>query len=180
MRRTLLLVLTGFLGMPLACSDRLPTSPLVGTSTASQDTGGASEASAPARNRHVVVVAPRSAPTVTPGVWGSDSASLIITGGSATLEILSSMLPERGCFAAYGEIGQPIPNGTFSIAGTYTQLIGAFPGTIQYGARYSGFVAADTISITVEVPALQQAYGPYLLASGVNNGWSPCLYPGHL
>jgi hypothetical protein len=126
------------------------------------------------RTRHVVVVQPRSDKFVQPGVWGSEKASLTITKDSATLEILSF----GGCFGAYGEMAQRIPNGPFSIAGTYTQLIGAYPGKIQYAAQYSGVVEANRMSITITVPALQQTFGPFPLIDGVNNAWSPCLYPG--
>jgi hypothetical protein len=129
------------------------------------------------RTRHVVVVPPRSDKFVQPGVWGSEEASLTVTKGSATLDILSLTFPTGGCFGAYGESTQPIPNGPFSIAGTYTQFIGAFPGKIQYAAQHSGIVEGNRMSITITVPALQQAFGPFLLTNGVNNDWSPCLYP---
>ena len=38
----------------------------------------------------------------------------------------------------------------------------------------------NRLTITVTVPALQQAFGPFQLAAGVNNKWSPCMYPGRL
>lgn len=172
MRRTLFAILSVSLGIPLACSDRSPTSPEIGTPSVE-----ASSLKTAGRDRHVVVVAPRSNGFVQPGVWGSESASLTITQNAATLEILSSTLPAGGCFGAYGEIPRPIPNGPFSIAGTFTQLIGAYPGKIQYAAQHSGAVVADTLEVTITVPALQQTFGPFLLTRGVNNSWTPCLYP---
>jgi len=172
MRRTLVAILSTSLGILVACSDRAPTSPEIGTQAVE-----ASSSKAAGRDRHVVVVAPRSDGFVQPGVWGSDKASLTITQDAATLEILSSTLPTGGCFGAYGEIPRPIPNGPFSIAGTYTQLIGAYPGKIQYAAQHSGVVEADRLTITITVPALQQAFGPFLLTRGVNSSWTPCLYP---
>jgi hypothetical protein len=177
MRGTLLLILTPLMGIPLACSDRSPTSPEMGTNRASSESAGASRLKAVDRTRHVVVVAPRSDGFVQPGAWGSENASLTITRDSATLEILSSTLPAGGCFGAYGEAPPPIPNGPFSIAGTYTQLIGAYPGKIQYAALYSGVVQGDRMSIAITVPALHQVFGPFLLVDGVKNAWSPCLYP---
>jgi hypothetical protein len=173
MRRTLRLVLTASMGISVACSEHTPTSPEMGTDVASSESAGAPALNASGRTRHVVVVAPHSDKFVQPGVWGSENASLTITKAGATLAVLSA----GGCFGSYGESAQPIPNGPFSIAGTYTQLTGAFPGRIQYAAQYSGFVEGDRLSITITVPALQQAIGPFLLTNGVNNAWSPCLYP---
>jgi hypothetical protein len=177
MRWTLCLVLTASTGISIACSDRLPTSPETGTNIASSEPAEASAPRIAGRSRHVIVVPPHSDKFVQPGVWGSEAASLTVTSGGATLDILSLTLPAGGCFGAYGESTQPIPNGPFSIAGTYTQLTGAFPGKIQYAAQHSGVVEGDRMSITITVPALQQAFGPFLLTQGVNNAWSPCLYP---
>ena len=125
------------------------------------------------RGRHVVVVAPRSNGFVPPGTWGSERASLTVTKEGATLEILAS----GGCFGSYGEIPQPIPNGLFSIAGTYTALTGVYPGKLVYAAQFSGVVEGNRMSVTVMVPALPQILGPFQLSDGVNNAWSQCLYP---
>ena len=171
MRRTLFAILSASLGI-LACSDRAPTSPETGTPSVESSSPGAA-----GRDRHVVVVSPRSDGFVRPGVWGSENASLTITKDGAKLDLLSSTLPKGGCFGAYGEMTQPIPNGTFSIAGTYTQLMGVYPGKIEYAARFSGVVEANRMSVAIAVPALQQTFGPFLLTVGVNNAWSPCLYP---
>src|ERR1700693_5619419 len=130
MRRTLLLILTASMGIPLACSDRSPTSPEMGANTASSESAEAPPLKTAGRTGHVVVVPLRSARFVQPGVWGSEKANLTITKDNATLEILSF----GGCFGSYSEMTQPIPKGPFSIAGTYTQLIGAYPGKIQYAA----------------------------------------------
>jgi hypothetical protein len=178
MRRTVFLILAASMGIPLACSDRSPTSPEMGANMASSESAEGPALRTAGRTRHVVVVAPRSDKFVQPGVWGSEKASLTITRDGATLEILSLTLSTGGCFGAYGEMTQPIPNGPFSIAGSYTQLIGAYPGKIQFAAQYSGVVEANRMSITITVPALQQTLGPFPLTDGVNNAWSPCLYPG--
>jgi hypothetical protein len=176
MRRTFLLVLTASMGITLACSDRSPTSPEMGN-TPSPESAGAPALKTPGLARHVVVVPPRSGNFVQPGVWGSEEVSLTVAPGSATLDILASKLPGGGCYGSYGEISQPILNGPFSIAGTYTQLIGAYPGKIQYAAQYTGIVEGNKMSITITVPVLEQAIGPFLLIYGVKNDWSPCLYP---
>jgi uncharacterized repeat protein (TIGR03803 family) len=107
------------------------------------------------------------------GVWGSSVASLAITDGNATLQILAS----GDCYGSYGEIGAPIPRGPFTLAGTYTQLIGAYPGMIQYDASFSGSVEGNHMVITVVVPALQESLGPFDLTYGVQTSWQPCRYP---
>jgi hypothetical protein len=172
MRRTLFVILSALLGVPLACSDRAPTSPERGTQAFE-----ASSSKAAGRDRHVVVVPPRSDGFILPGVWGSENASLTITRDGAKLDLLSSPFPNGGCFGAFGEMAQPIPKGAFSIAGTYTQLMGVYPGKIEYAARCSGVVEGSRMSIAIAVPALQQTFGPFLLTVGVSNAWSPCLYP---
>jgi hypothetical protein len=177
MRRKFFLILTASMGIPLACSDHSPTSPEVGASTTSSESAEGPAMRTGGRVRHVVVVPPRPDQLVRPGVWGSEKVNLTITKDSATLEILSSAFSTGGCFGTYGEMAQPIPNGLFSIAGTYTQLIGAYPGKIQYSAQYTGVVESNRMSITITVPALQQAVGPFLLTDGVSNAWTPCLYP---
>ena len=108
-----------------------------------------------------------------PTTWGSEQANLSIDGNVATVKILAS----GGCYGSYGEIPHAIPAGTFTLPGTYTQLIGAFPGSIQYAAEYSGSIVADTMTLTISVPALQQTIGPFHLIAGVTASWSPCLYP---
>ena len=173
MRRTLFLFLTASTGIFPACSDRSPTSPSTETNMAASESADFASPATAGRGRRVVVVAPRSNGFVPPGTWGSEKASLTVTTTGATLEILAS----GGCFGSYGEMPQPIPNGPFSIAGTYTQLIGAYPGRIQYAAQFSGVVEGNRMSIAITVPALPQILGPFQLSDGVNNVWSPCLYP---
>ena len=165
MRRASFLFLTASIGIFLACSDRSPTSPeMTGIPVASRSVRPA---------RHVVVVAPRFDGFVRPGVWGSEKASLTITASGATLEILAS----GGCFGSYGETAQPIPKGPFSIAGTFTQLMGVYPGKVVYAAQLSGVVEGNRMLIAITVPALPQTFGPFPLTEGVANAWSPCLYP---
>jgi hypothetical protein len=106
------------------------------------------------------------------GVWGSTAASLTVADSGATLEILNG-----SCYGSYGQIAQPIASGHFDLAGTYTQLIGAYPGKLQYPAQYSGAVSGNALSVTISVPALQATFGPFDLAYGVSNSWTQCLYP---
>jgi len=107
------------------------------------------------------------------GTWGSNEASLTVDDSSATLHILAS----GGCYGSYGSIGVPIPTGSFTLAGTFTQLTGVYPGKVQYDARYSGSVSGRKMSITIAVPGLQKTIGPYALTYGVTNTWNACLYP---
>ena len=105
-------------------------------------------------------------------VWSSSDASLTISQSSATLRILAG-----SCYGSYGEINRPIPSGNFTLSGTFTQLIGAYPGSVQYDAQYSGTVAGSHMTLTVTVPALQKVIGPFTLTEGVSQAWMQCLYP---
>jgi hypothetical protein len=106
-------------------------------------------------------------------VWGSDQATLTIAGSGATLRILAS----GGCYGSYGDFDQRPLAGAFTVSGTYTQLIGAYPGKVQYPAQFSGTSSGRQISLTVSVPALNQDFGPYQLAEGVIRQWPACAYP---
>lgn len=126
-----------------------------------------------------VIAACSDRPPVAPGgslprgTWASDVTSLTIQDTSAILKVATS----AACYGSYGEVDQPIPAPTFDVPGTYHQLTGAYPGQITYAARLSGAVQGQHLSITITVPALQQAYGPYGLTFGLNQTWNACLYP---
>jgi hypothetical protein len=105
--------------------------------------------------------------------WGSDQVSLTIAGSSATLLILAS----GGCYGSHGEIDQPVPAGSFTLPGTYTQLTGVYPGSIQYTAQYVGTVTGHHMTLTINIPSLQQTLGPFRLTYGVAKTWPACLYP---
>ena len=107
-----------------------------------------------------------------PESWGSDRATLELINGVTTLRILAS-----GCYGSYGELDQPIPTGTFRVAGQYTQLSGAFPGKTVYPATYTGMKGDSQITVTITVAALLASFGPFLLTRGVHNTWARCLYP---
>jgi hypothetical protein len=126
------------------------------------------------RSRTPRVIPPRGDRRLPPGVWGSDQASMTIKegGAGATVEILAS-----GCFGSYGDISQEIPNGRFSLSGTYTQLMGAFPGKVEHPAQFSGSVEGTRMTLTITVPDVSLVVGPFVLTSGVTNAWEPCRYP---
>ena len=107
------------------------------------------------------------------GVWGSTQAGLRFTNGSARLLIVA----DGNCYGSYAETSQPIPNGEFAVAGTYTQLTGAYPGQVQYPAEITGTVTGSRLSITVTVPALPRTVGPFELTRGVDATWPGCAYP---
>jgi hypothetical protein len=107
------------------------------------------------------------------GVWGSQQASLSVTGDGAVLQILAS----GGCYGSYGDVPVPIPSGHFQLSGTYTQLTGVYPGRVSYAATYSGTVLASELTITVTVPTLATSLGPFSLRRGVQTTWPACLYP---
>jgi len=105
--------------------------------------------------------------------WGSDQASLSIAEDKATVQVLAA----GGCYGTYGEFDHAVPSGTFTRSGTYTQLMGVYPGSIQYTAEYTGTVGGDVMTLSIKVPALQQTIGPFRLTAGVTSAWSACLYP---
>jgi hypothetical protein len=108
-----------------------------------------------------------------PATWGSDQASLSVAENKATVQVLSP----GGCYGAYGNIDHALLSGTFTLSGTYTQLIGAYPGSIQYRAEYAGTIVGNIMTLSISVPALQQTIGPFRLTAGVTSAWSACLYP---
>ena len=108
-----------------------------------------------------------------PATWGSDQASLSIAENKATVQVLAP----GGCYGAYGDIDHAVLSGTFTLSGTYTQLIGAYPGSIQYTAEYAGTIVGNVMTLSISVPALQQTIGPFRLTAGVTSAWSACLYP---
>jgi len=107
------------------------------------------------------------------GAWGSADASLVVADTGAALQLLAS----GSCYGSFGTFHGPIQTGAFDLSGTYTQLIGAYPGRIRYAAQFSGVATVDRIALTITVPALKQTIGPFALTRGVSNSWSPCLYP---
>lgn len=104
--------------------------------------------------------------------WGSDQASLVMTAAGATLKINAGT-----CYGSYGDISEAIPDGTFNLTGTYTQLTGVFPGKTVSAATFSGTVTNQQMSITVTVPSLQHSLGPFVLTRGVEKTLAACLYP---
>jgi hypothetical protein len=105
--------------------------------------------------------------------WGSTEASLTVAASTATVQILAS----GGCYGSYGEIDQPFPSGPFTLSGTYTQLMGAYPGSVQYPAQYTGTVSGSHMTLSITISALQQTIGPFSLTQGVATTWQPCMYP---
>jgi hypothetical protein len=105
--------------------------------------------------------------------WGSDQVSLSIFENKAKVQILAS----GGCYGAFGQIDQAVLSGTFALPGTYNQLMGAYPGSIQYAAEYVGNIAENVLTLSIRVPSLQQTIGPFQLIAGVTKVWSQCLYP---
>lgn len=107
------------------------------------------------------------------GAWGSAQAGLALGDSGATLKILAS----GGCYGSYGTFDEPVSTPTFDVTGTYTQLTGAYPGKVQYAARFSGSLAGDQLTLTVAVPRLGGAIGPFVLTRGDTLSWHACLYP---
>ena len=117
---------------------------------------------------------PTSADTLAArGTWGSSQASLSIADNGATLLIRAS----GNCYGAYSQIAQSIPAGQFILPGTFTQLIGAFPGKVETAAQFSGLVSGHEMSITITVATQEKSIGPFDLRFGVDTVWPACLYP---
>src|SRR5262249_43976654 len=180
MRRPKGFVLAAVLAAALACWDRSRTSPMATANAAPSEAVAAFDPVPVSRARNTTVLSPRGQDPLPQGIWGSAQASLAVGPTTARLQILSATLPMGGCFGQYADIVRNVPGGRFTLPGTFTQLIGAYPGKVDYGAQFSGTVTGDTLTITVTVPQLQQTHGPYTLVRGVTNSWTPCLYPGCL
>jgi hypothetical protein len=106
-------------------------------------------------------------------IWGSDQASLRLAENKATVQVLAP----GGCYGAYGSIDHAVLSATFTLSGTYTQLIGAYPGSLQYAAEYAGTIVGNVMTLSISVPELRQTIGPFHLTSGVTSAWSRCFYP---
>jgi hypothetical protein len=106
-------------------------------------------------------------------IWGSDQASLRLAENKATVQVLAP----GGCYGAYGSIDHAVLSATFTLSGTYTQLIGAYPGSIQYAAEYAGTIVGNVMTLSISVPELRQTIGPFHLTAGVISAWSRCFYP---
>jgi hypothetical protein len=105
--------------------------------------------------------------------WGSAEASLTIEPAGATLKILAA----GGCYGSTGVIAEPVPAASFSLAGTYTQLTGAYPGHVDYPARFDGTIVGHRMTLTITVAEPHLIIGPFELTYGVNQTWAACLYP---
>ncbi len=106
------------------------------------------------------------------GNWGSSLGSLVVGDTSADLQIASG-----SCYAASGHLSGRIPGGNFTLAGTFTQIVGVSPGFRQYAAQFTGTADSSTISVTITVPALGQTVGPLSVSSGVTKTLTQCLVP---
>ena len=177
MRKSLSFALTGLWTVVLGCSDRSPTSPVKAASAAPPETVQAPIVRADRRPRNPRVVPPRGDKRLPPGVWGSNEASVTIQDGSAAVKIFAQALPPSGCYGSFGDIAQAISYGSFSVAGTYTQLTGAYPGRTEHPARFSGLVEGSRMTLTIAVTDVSLFLGPFVLTEGVPNAWGPCLYP---
>ncbi len=105
--------------------------------------------------------------------WGSDQVTLRIAGSGAQVQILGG----EGCYGSFGAIDHPIPTGTFRLSGTFTQLMGVFPGSVQYPAEFTGNVTGTTMMLSISMPTLPLTLGPFQLTAGVTKSWSACLFP---
>jgi uncharacterized heparinase superfamily protein len=106
------------------------------------------------------------------GNWGSTSASLTTEDTTARL-----LLATGECYGASADIAQRIPLGAFALTGTFTQLTGVAPGSVQYPAQFSGNASSTAISILVTLPSQGQQLGPFTLAFGVVKHWDACAFP---
>ncbi|MEO8432697.1 MAG: hypothetical protein ABI592_14390 [Acidobacteriota bacterium] len=102
---------------------------------------------------------------------------MTIRSGSATVKIFGNGVPPEGCYGSYGDVPHGVPNGNFTLPGTFTQLTGVYPGRIDYPAQFTGSVEGSRMTISIQVPGESRLLGPYLLTAGVTNAWGPCLYP---
>ena len=121
-----------------------------------------------------LVLACNSSTSPRPGeVWGSEQASLTIQDGSTTLRIFNG----ENCYGQFGVIPEPLASSTFDVDGTFVQVTGFAPGHVDYAAHFTGGIVGALLTITIEVPALHQHLGPYVLTRNVKTDRDQCLYP---
>ncbi len=80
------------------------------------------------------------------------------------------------CYGSFGVIDRPIPAGSFALAGTFTQLMGVFPGFISNPVEDTGSVARAAMTLNMSVPALSLTLGPFRLTAGAGPSWPASLY----
>ena len=87
--------------------------------------------------------------------WGSDEVGLAVSNDTARLQFAAS---GGNCYGSSGEIQNAGKlTGTFTLAGSYTQLIGATPGSRQYAAEYSGSINGDRMTLSVRIVSWSRA-----------------------
>ncbi|MFN8580540.1 MAG: hypothetical protein U0163_06105 [Gemmatimonadaceae bacterium] len=105
--------------------------------------------------------------------WSSDDAVLSVTETGAELRLLAS----GGCVGSYVSVTGPFLGLSINRTGTFTQLIGAYPGRVTYAAQVSGSFRDTVMRLTVTVPELARVIGPLDLVRGVRHDWPTCAYP---
>jgi hypothetical protein len=106
------------------------------------------------------------------GIWGSSQGSLNVADSSAHLVVAAGQ-----CYGAFADINGVIPIGSINLSGTFTQLTGVAPGSVQYPATFSGTATASNITLTILLTTQGQQIGPISVALGVSRVWTACLYP---
>lgn len=106
------------------------------------------------------------------GKWGSSQGSMTVADSSAHLLIAAG-----ACYGAFADIVGVIPIGRINLSGTFTQLTGAAPGSVQYAAQFTGTASATDIALTITLTTPGQQIGPINLGYGVTRILNACLYP---
>lgn len=105
--------------------------------------------------------------------WHSGVASLTLTDSTSTLNLLAP----GDCIGSFGTLATRPGSGAFDVPGTYTQLIGAYPGFVVHPARFAGSVSAKQVSVTIAVADMGTVLGPFVLTAGRAPLWDTCRYP---
>jgi len=105
-------------------------------------------------------------------IWVSSMAALTIGPDSSRLNMVSA----GGCIDAFAGIYNPIPQGSFSLAGTLTRLTtGPIPWITH--AIIKGARGNDKMTITVIDWPDVDTLGPFTIRPGSAPGWEDCPPP---
>jgi len=153
-----------------SASDPYSSSGSTGTSSTASVSAASGTSTTAGSGGTATTTSPEGARTLGPGTWGGDHAEMRSRSDGTTFEF--------DC--AIGSVNTPLAvgaDGSFEWNGTYVTERGNpnVQGEIDAKpATYSGTVAGNTMTLTVDVPSLDIREGPFTLKEGARGFLRKC------